>query len=240
MSVNYFNSAGTDLDNLFYINNGNAGAVGFIEASGQDLGNRYTNASTLGYGVGYVNSAGTDLGFLRGNAIPPHINSGWAAVGQTYINSNNSRDYDDGTDNQNYDYTRHWREVSAYINCGLSGVGTGQINYQLCVSVLAGGYKFGATLCVWDNDTTKHTNWKNYTAILNNANVGANSESGWVTVYNAGGGTTPSRNFSLHLEASWNDRVQEDTNVSVGVRVYQRMYSSLGDSGWWHNDIWFG
>ena len=67
MSVNYFNSAGTDLDNLFYTNNGNAGAVGFIEASGQDLGNRYTNASTLGYNVGFVNSAGTDLGYLRGN-----------------------------------------------------------------------------------------------------------------------------------------------------------------------------
>ena len=56
MSVNYFNSAGTDLDNLFYTNNGNAGAVGFIEASGQDLGNRYTNASTLGYAVGLVNN----------------------------------------------------------------------------------------------------------------------------------------------------------------------------------------
>lgn len=72
MSVNYYNSAGTDLDNLFYVNNGNAGAIGFVEASGQDLGNRYTNASTLGYSVGYVNGSGTDLGYLRGNLVPGH------------------------------------------------------------------------------------------------------------------------------------------------------------------------
>lgn len=70
MTCGYQNSAGTDLDNLFYINNGNAGALGFQVSNGQDLGNRYTNGSTLGYSVGYQNSAGTDLGYLRGNFNP--------------------------------------------------------------------------------------------------------------------------------------------------------------------------
>lgn len=70
MASGYVNSAGTDLDNLFYTNNGNAGAVGYVTSSNQDLGNRYTNANTLGYSVGYQNSAGTDLGNLRGNFNP--------------------------------------------------------------------------------------------------------------------------------------------------------------------------
>ena len=70
MTANYKNSAGTDLDNLFYTNNGNAGAIGFLVTDGQDLGNRYISGS-LGYNVGYKNAAGTDLGFLRGNLVAP-------------------------------------------------------------------------------------------------------------------------------------------------------------------------
>lgn len=66
MASNYKNSAGTDLDNLFYTSNTNAGAVKFLQADSKDLGNKYTNLSTLGYAVGYKNSAGTDLGNLRG------------------------------------------------------------------------------------------------------------------------------------------------------------------------------
>ena len=70
MTANYKNSAGTDLDNLFYTNNGNAGPVGYLVANGQDLGNRYVSGS-LGYNVGYKNAAGTDLGFIRGNLVAP-------------------------------------------------------------------------------------------------------------------------------------------------------------------------
>lgn len=70
MTCGFRNPAGTDLDSLFYINNGNAGALGFQCSNGQDLGNRYTNGSTLGYSVGFRNSAGTDLGYLRGNFNP--------------------------------------------------------------------------------------------------------------------------------------------------------------------------
>ncbi len=48
MTCGYQNSAGTDLDSLFYISNGNAGPVGFQSSNGQDLGNRYSNLVLLG------------------------------------------------------------------------------------------------------------------------------------------------------------------------------------------------
>ena len=70
MTSNYRNSAGTDLDNLFYINNANLGAIGFKMSDGVDLGNRYANDQVLGYNVGYKNSAGTDIGYLRGQRKP--------------------------------------------------------------------------------------------------------------------------------------------------------------------------
>ena len=73
MASGFLNSAGTDLDSLFYTDNGNAGAIGFRVSGGQDLGDRYTDASTLGYNVGYKNSAGTDLGYLRGKLVKPSI-----------------------------------------------------------------------------------------------------------------------------------------------------------------------
>lgn len=86
MTCGYQNSAGTDLDNLFYINNGNAGALGFQVSNGQDLGNRYSNLSALGYSVGYKNSAGTDLGYLRGSIASPAT----VSISQTYGISNQS------------------------------------------------------------------------------------------------------------------------------------------------------
>lgn len=80
MTCNFKNSAGTDLDNLFYANYGNAGALGFKCSDGNDLGNRYISGS-LGYNVGYKNSAGTDIGYLRGNLVAP---SGSATLNTTY------------------------------------------------------------------------------------------------------------------------------------------------------------
>lgn len=70
MASNYRNSAGTDLDDVFYVNNSNAGALGFRLSDGQDLGNRYPVGS-LGYNVGYKNSAGTDIGYLRTKLVAP-------------------------------------------------------------------------------------------------------------------------------------------------------------------------
>lgn len=239
MSVNYFNSAGTDLDNLFYTNNGNAGAVGFIEASGQDLGNRYTNASTLGYAVGLVNSAGTDLGYLRGSAVPPGINSYWANIGQLYVNDNYHIDNLTQDDNQNYIDTDHFRRVSAYINAGITGRGTGGLTYQLCAAAISGAKALTVSFALWDNDTAKHGNWKSPTVIASSFTLNANSESTWLTSFTGGCDTTPSRNFSIQMYGFYSDRVRESTSVPLGIRVYQRIYSSIGDSGWVHTDIWF-
>lgn len=240
MSVNYFNSAGTDLDNLFYTNNGNAGAVGFIEASGQDLGNRYTNASTLGYNVGFVNSAGTDLGYLRGSAVPPGVNSYWANIGQLYVNKNyyNNNLTDD---NRYYLNTDHVREVSAYINAGIIGRGTGGLTYQLCAAAISGAKALTVSFALWDNDTAKHENFKipSPTAIASRFTLNANSESTWLTSVTGSCNTTPSRFFSIQMYGFYTDHVQESTSVPLGIRIYQRIYSSIGDSGWVHTDIWF-
>lgn len=239
MSVNYFNSAGTDLDNLFYTNNGNAGAVGFIEASGQDLGNRYTNASTLGYAVGLVNSAGTDLGYLRGSGVPPGVNSYWANIGQLYVNDNYHIDNLTQDDNQNYIDTDHFRRVSAYINAGITGRGTGGLTYQLCAAAISGAKALTVSFALWDNDTAKHGNWESPTVIASSFTLNANSESTWLTSFTGGCDTTPSRNFSIQMYGFYSDLVRESTSVPLGIRVYQRIYSSIGDSGWVHTDIWF-
>ena len=239
MSVNFFNSAGTDLDNLFYTNNGNAGAVGFLEPAGQDLGNRYTTASTLGYAVGLVNSAGTDLGYLRGSAVPPGVNSYWANIGQLYVNNNYRVDNLTQDDSQNYIDTRHFRRLSAYINAGITGRGTGGLTYQLCAAAISGAKALTVSFALWDNDMAKHEDFKSPTVIASGFTLNANSESTWLTSFTGGCDTTPSRNFSIQMYGFYSDRVQESTSVPLGIRIYQRIYSSIGDSGWVHTDIWF-
>lgn len=70
MTCGFRNAAGTDLENLFYSEYANPGALGFKKSDGYDLGNQFTNKTTLGYAVGYKNSAGTDMGYLRGAVDP--------------------------------------------------------------------------------------------------------------------------------------------------------------------------
>ena len=71
MACGYLNSAGTDLDSLFFVDNSNAGAIGFTTSVSQDLGNRFNAQVTLGTNIGYKNSAGTDIGYLRGKLVAP-------------------------------------------------------------------------------------------------------------------------------------------------------------------------
>lgn len=239
MTVGFCNAAGTDLDSLFYTDNSNAGAVGFLEPAGQDLGNRYTTASTLGYAVGLVNSAGTDLGYLRGSAVPPGVNSYWANIGRLYVNNNYRIDNLTQSDNKNYIDTDHFRRVSAYINAGIIGRGTGDLTYQLCAAAISGAKALTVSFALWDNDTAKHEKFKSPTVIASSFTLNANSESTWLTSFTGGCDTTPSRNFSIQMYGFYSDRVQESTSVPLGIRIYQRIYSSIGDSGWVHTDIWF-
>lgn len=240
MTVGFCNAAGTDLDSLFYTDNSNAGAVGFLEPAGQDLGNRYTTASTLGYAVGLVNSAGTDLGYLRGSAVPPGVNSYWANIGKLYVNYNSHYEIFSEDDNEEYIDTVHHREVSAYINAGINGRGDGgDLTYQLCAAAISGAKALTVSFALWDNDTAKHENFKSPTVIASGFTLNANSESTWLTSFTGSCNTTPSRNFSIQMTGSYSDRVRESTSVPLGIRIYQRIYSSIGDSGWVHTDIWF-
>lgn len=73
MTCGFRTSAGTDLDDLFYSDYKNPGALGFKQSDGWDLGNKYTDAAALGYSVGYKASSGTDIGYLRGSMFIPSI-----------------------------------------------------------------------------------------------------------------------------------------------------------------------
>ena len=95
MASNYKNSAGTDLDNLFYIDNRNSGALGFRISDGTDLGNRYTSMSTLGYSLGFLNSAGTDIGYLRGKLLPPASASNSVSLTRPRYDRNGGYTYED-------------------------------------------------------------------------------------------------------------------------------------------------
>ena len=98
MASGYKNSAGTDLDSIFYTSNGNAGALGFLNSSSKDLGNLYTSKNTYGTTVGYKNSAGTDIGNLRGVLVAPA--GSITATAGTNTRSNKSYTYDDGNSSQ--------------------------------------------------------------------------------------------------------------------------------------------
>lgn len=90
-----FRFNGTDLDNLFYTDNGNAGALGFKVNGGTDLGNRYTNASTLNSAVGF-RYQGKDIGYLRGKITGASVTGGSGAFtlknSKTYIETCHTND----------------------------------------------------------------------------------------------------------------------------------------------------
>lgn len=116
MTCNYRNSAGTDLDSLFYIDNSNRGALGFQVSNGQDLGNRFTAMSTLGYNVEYKNNAGTDLGYLRGNLVPPNPSSSTSGLTltrhQRFENGYRYTDLEESTDDEGHH--TGWHPVTRY------------------------------------------------------------------------------------------------------------------------------
>lgn len=242
MSVNYFNSAGTDLDNLFYTNNGNAGAVGFIEASGQDLGNRYTNASTLGYNVGFVNSAGTDLGYLRGN---------YAAASMQDRYDNLTTYYNEETKTQDDD-PWYRREAYGFLNVGCTAYGTG-CSWALAIQALNGntGRSSQGDIGYLDSSTAnlKNTNSRTQTGFWApwNKEGGAtklggmlspNSATNSLTIYSGVCDAHPGRVFAIALYARYGDDVHT-AGVSVGLRVLQRVWNDAADTGWQARDFWF-
>lgn len=244
MSVNYFNSAGTDLDNLFYTNNGNAGAVGFIEASGQDLGNRYTNASTLGYNVGFVNSAGTDLGYLRGNYVAASMQDRYDNL-TTYYNKEIGASDDIGT--------HYRREAYGFLNVGCTAYGTG-CSWALAIQALNGntGKSSQGVIGYLDSSTAnlKNTNSRTQTGFWApwNKEGGAtklggmlspNSATNSLTIYSGVCDAHPSRVFAIALYARYGSDDYYTAGVSVGLRVLQRVWNDAADTGWQARDFWF-
>ena len=143
MASNYQNSAGTDLDNLFYIDNKNAGAIGFQIPDGQDLGNRYSAASTLGYALGYQNSAGTDIGFLRGKLVAPS-NPSISLTRPKYDRNGgySYEDYEETTDSEGSVTGGHWVTKSVtgariYFNLAITAntpIETIKVDYRITQS----------------------------------------------------------------------------------------------------------
>ena len=244
MSVNYFNSAGTDLDNLFYTNNGNAGAVGFIEASGQDLGNRYTSASTLGYAVGLVNSAGTDLGYLRGN---------YAAASMQDRYDNLTTYYNEEIGTRDGIATWYRREAYGFLNVGCTAYGTG-CSWALAIQVLNGntGERSQGVIGYLDNSTEnlKNTESRTQTGFWSSSNeyggatklggmLPPNSATNSLTIYSGVCDAHPSRVFAIALSASYGFGYYYTAGVSVGLRVLQRVWNDAADTGWQARDFWF-
>ena len=243
MTSGYFNSAGTDLDNLFYTNNGNAGAVGFVEASGQDLGNRYTTASTLGYAVGLVNSAGTDLGYLRGNYAAASMQDRYDNL-TTYYNEEIGIASGTGT----------WYRRNAYgfLNVGCTAYGTG-CSWALAIQALNGntGKSTRGGIGYLDNSTADLRNTSSRTqtgfwspldkeggATKLGGSLSPNSATNSLTIYSGVCDAHPSRVFAIALSASYTS-YDYVAGVSVGVRVLQRVWNDAADTGWQARDFWF-
>lgn len=111
MTCGFRNSAGTDLENVFYSDYRNAGSLGFRKSDGFDLGNQFCASTVLGYSVGYKSSSGTDLGFLRGAVDPKTMFGIWRPNDWPW-NIGRQDTYD-----VVIDWWKNW--VSGQINSGL-------------------------------------------------------------------------------------------------------------------------
>lgn len=226
MTVNYYNSAGTDLDSLFLVTNGNDGGVGFFNAAGQDLGNRYAGGSSLGYGVGLLNSAGTDLGYLRGKGTAPSITSGVLQVGTWYY-------YNKGVDVTQDEETFYYPMVrgNGYLRSQVSYSGSPPTKMEVKVTVavpynagggLELGCKFGSAANLGDAPG-------NYTAYNRVVSHGFETSIS-LDVYS--GGFVSDAFISFFIDyLSWYNTYPYDS-WSYSLKVATRLQNSLGYSGW--------
>lgn len=240
MASGFLNSSGTDLDNVFFVNNENGGAIGFLTSTGQDLGNRYNPRSTLGYNVGYKNSAGTDLGYLRGALTAPIITSHWIS--------------------------NHWWEsdkagCAAAYDCGGGHRARGDFGYL----TVNGACSTGGGNILWDilidywhtEDGYKHHVTWNFA--LNTTSIPAKPScpqstpeaDGKITadarvmgsankqlVTGSSGGESRSLTFAYYV--SIQDGRWGNGNGDQYFRIYQRFRNSLGSTDWVYNDVQIG
>lgn len=235
MTCGFQNSAGTDLDNLFYTDNGNAGAVGFQISTGQDLGNRYTNANTLGYAVGFQNSAGTDLGYLRGNAGTPVFSAYNATMNSLYNSGKTSCSH--GSGEGSYSHPQRYMRGYLYVTGSCTGFGSLAPTWQVCICHYhtETGYNHMYRFAAYADSTTNF----NPGSCLNSnpARLNPNVESPWITVKNDASGASRSMNVSFGL---YSNDGNGGNSYGECVRVYQRFYNSIGSTPWVSNSFNLG
>lgn len=207
MTCGYLNSAGTDLDSVFHVQNGNHGAVGFLASDGRDLGNRFTGETTLGYAVGYTNSAGTDLGYLRGANTVPTVAS-WS-VGYTQQQA----DWGGG------------RRVSGNFKFvqKLNNVGSGLVGHRIKVSFLIPGYKNSYWYTwAWKANTTENI----WNAQTSGSNAYPNQETSPILIYDAWHAASSTINISMFCRFGTNG--SGSTESPQRVVFYHEFYNSFG------------
>lgn len=234
MASNYFTSAGTDLDSLFYIDNRNAGAIGFQVANGQDLGNRYSAESTLGYNVGYKNNAGTDLGYLRGTVTVPGIVSHSLGINRYYCyKSECSHTYTDneGTHESSHRLKRAGGFITVYANVSASGI----LHREIMVSYVNKETLYGGEhtieLQLKPNSTENFAIGNVHPSVV----VPSQTEGERRTLFTGTvSNSVPAFQFAYAYIGVLGIAHYTDEGY---LRVYQRFYTTAGYTGWVSDDI---
>lgn len=264
MASNFLNSAGTDLDNVFFINNSNAGALGFQVSNGQDLGNRYPSGS-MGYNVGYQNNAGTDIGYLRSDCFVPVYTSHNVSGANTYSGKDGSCGYEKtcyDSDDGYYDCTSGYRtrHNKGYVTVnGACSAGRRDVSWEIHVYYRhdESGYSpHYLTWNMWGNTTNipsaPYPHPQKYGCGIYSpyavkddssynvatAHAGQDSNKAYVILSNSSGSQSRSFTFSYYLAIQ--DRDGRNGNGNQWLRIYQRFYNHLGSSPWVYDDFYMG
>lgn len=134
MTSGFQTKEGTDLDNVFLVNNSGGQYFNLKVSTGQDLGQRYSTAFALNRDVGFQNTAGTDIGRICGNIVPATLTNYWANV--KWTNEHNAI---------------RWRGA---LNVGCNAYGDG-LNWALCMCVWVNQSSDDGKISVRTNSTTE-------------------------------------------------------------------------------------
>lgn len=235
MTCGFMNSAGTDLDSLFLVNNSNAGALGFQCSNAQDLGNRFSSANKLGYSVGYQNSAGTDIGNLRGAGGVLVFSAYNATLNNLYNSGKSACTHGSGEDA--WSHKQRYMRGYLYVTGSCTGYGNQAPTWQVCLCHYhtENGYTHYYRFAVVADSTGVVT--PSPCLATNPLTLAANTESGWITVKNNASGASRAMNVAFGL---YSNDGRGGNSYGECVRVYQRFYNSCGTTPWVSNSFNLG
>lgn len=236
MTCGFMNSAGTDLDSLFLINNSNGGALGFQCSNGQDLGNRFSASSKLNYAVGFQNSAGTDIGYLRGAGSTPVFTAYNATLNNLYNSGKTSCNHGSGEDS--YSHKQRYMRGYLYVTGSCSGFGNVAPTWQVCICHYhtENGYEHEYRLAV-QADSTANIAPSPCLDYAPHLYLTPNTESPWQTVKNNASGASRAMNVAFGL---YSNDGRGSNSYGECIRVYQRFYNSIGSTPWVQNSFGLG